>query len=220
MPEPAVSTSYKNRLFAEREQLILDAALRLFARPDWQSVTVQTIAREAGIGKGTVYKHFRSKEEIYARLALDFHSRMLARFHELADGLAGEPALRVIIRHAFESLLRDPAQANLSFYCKRVDFMECLPEDTRAAFEALDAGFSDFFAGVLARFEPGRLPDLPADDMGILLEATFDGALNMLINRVVQTRAGMDQNRFLDLVCHYMIAGLTHLTPHTEAESQ
>jgi AcrR family transcriptional regulator len=43
---------------------ILDAADRLLARSGYQKLTIDDLAREVGIGKGTVYLHFRSKEEI------------------------------------------------------------------------------------------------------------------------------------------------------------
>jgi len=48
----------------DREELILDAAYRLLARFGYRKMTVEDIAREAGIGKGTVYLHFASKEEV------------------------------------------------------------------------------------------------------------------------------------------------------------
>ena len=43
---------------------ILDAADRLLARRGYEKMTVDELAREAGIGKGTVYLHFASKEEV------------------------------------------------------------------------------------------------------------------------------------------------------------
>jgi TetR/AcrR family transcriptional regulator, fatty acid metabolism regulator protein len=47
-----------------RKELILDAADRLLAHFGYKKMTVEDIAREAGIGKGTVYLHFASKEEV------------------------------------------------------------------------------------------------------------------------------------------------------------
>jgi len=43
---------------------ILDATDRLLARFGYRKMTVEDIAAEAGIGKGTVYLHFNSKEEV------------------------------------------------------------------------------------------------------------------------------------------------------------
>ena len=55
------------RAVAVREDirdLILDAADRLLARYGYQKMTIDDLAREVGIGKGTVYLHFNSKEDV------------------------------------------------------------------------------------------------------------------------------------------------------------
>jgi AcrR family transcriptional regulator len=44
---------------------ILDAADRLLARFGYQKTTADDLAREAGIGRRTIYVHFTSKEEIF-----------------------------------------------------------------------------------------------------------------------------------------------------------
>jgi AcrR family transcriptional regulator len=43
---------------------ILDAVDRLLARYGYQKMTVDDVAREAGIAKGTLYAYFKSKEEV------------------------------------------------------------------------------------------------------------------------------------------------------------
>ena len=47
-----------------KQQDILAAALKVFARRGIKNVKMAEIAREAGIGKGTIYEYFRSKEEV------------------------------------------------------------------------------------------------------------------------------------------------------------
>lgn len=48
----------------EVREAILDAADRLLARYGYRKMTVEDIAVEAGIGKGTIYLHFSSKEDV------------------------------------------------------------------------------------------------------------------------------------------------------------
>jgi AcrR family transcriptional regulator len=48
----------------EKTELILAAALRLFASKGYHSTTISHITREAGISKGLVYNYFESKESI------------------------------------------------------------------------------------------------------------------------------------------------------------
>src|SRR6059058_4390369 len=48
----------------EMQGKILDAADRLLARYGYRKMTIDDLAREVGIGKGTIYLHFRSKEDV------------------------------------------------------------------------------------------------------------------------------------------------------------
>ncbi|NBC47762.1 MAG: TetR family transcriptional regulator [Gammaproteobacteria bacterium] len=67
----------KQRQFVNREREILVAALELCSTPDWETVTVSEIARRAEVGKGTLYKHFASKDELLFRLMMDFYRGLL-----------------------------------------------------------------------------------------------------------------------------------------------
>lgn len=61
-------------VLCEREREILSAAIRLFAKNGFAQTDVQEIADAAGIGKGTVYRHFGNKESLFlaaARYARD-----------------------------------------------------------------------------------------------------------------------------------------------------
>ena len=62
----------KKKLFLDREQSIIDAALELFLAEGIDRVTVSKIAAAVGIGKGTVYKHFLTKNEILLRIMIGY----------------------------------------------------------------------------------------------------------------------------------------------------
>ncbi len=51
-----------------KRKLILDTALKLFIENGYQETKVIDIANAAGIGKGTVYEYFSSKEALFAEL--------------------------------------------------------------------------------------------------------------------------------------------------------
>ena len=54
----------------KREQRILDAMARLIERFGYNKTTVADIANEAGISKGAMYLHFKSKEEAFEALLI------------------------------------------------------------------------------------------------------------------------------------------------------
>lgn len=73
---------------------ILDATDRLLARYGYRKMTIDDLAREVGIGKGSVYLHFASKEEIALSHVDRIVERVKARLHAIADG-KGSPETRV-----------------------------------------------------------------------------------------------------------------------------
>jgi len=96
--------SRKVREFRRREQEILDVALKLFLEHGEDSVTVEMIADTVGIGKGTIYKHFKSKAEIYLRLMLDYERELNELFH--SDSVASDK--EALSRAYFAFRMRDP----------------------------------------------------------------------------------------------------------------
>jgi len=76
----------------ERETALYEAALRLIAKGgNPAAMKVQQIADEAGIGKGTVYEYFASKDEILQGMALYCFDTEIARIAKTKWdlGLAG-----------------------------------------------------------------------------------------------------------------------------------
>jgi AcrR family transcriptional regulator len=63
---------------------ILDATDRLLARFGYRKMTVEDIAAEAGIGKGTIYLHFNSKEEVVLSHIDRIVDRLQQRLKEIA----------------------------------------------------------------------------------------------------------------------------------------
>ena len=76
------------RAIASREDisdLILDAADRLLARYGYKKMTMDDVAKEVGIGKGTIYLHFKSKEEIALARVDRIVDRLNERLRAIAD---------------------------------------------------------------------------------------------------------------------------------------
>lgn len=67
---------------------ILDATDRLLARYGYRKMTVEDISVEVGIGKGTIYLHFTSKEEI----VLSHVDRIVERVKDRLREIAGSDA--------------------------------------------------------------------------------------------------------------------------------
>jgi len=73
---------------------ILDAVGRLLVRYGYKKMTVSDIANEAGIGKGTVYLYFSSKEEVALSWFERIHGELVREMESIARSGA-EPICKV-----------------------------------------------------------------------------------------------------------------------------
>lgn len=72
-----------------KREAILDAALTLFGRYGYRRTSIDDIAREAGVAKGTVYLYVPSKEALFRTLAQSLLDRVLASARAAAAARTG-----------------------------------------------------------------------------------------------------------------------------------
>jgi TetR/AcrR family fatty acid metabolism transcriptional regulator len=94
---------------AEKRRVILDAAMRVFARQGFHTCRVSDIADEAGVAYGLVYHYFSSKDEILDTLFLERWNVMLQAIAE-ADRAHASPRekLRAIAGFIVDSYRHEP----------------------------------------------------------------------------------------------------------------
>jgi AcrR family transcriptional regulator len=76
------------RQIARREDirdLILDAVDILLAKFGYKKMTMEDVARQVGIGKGTIYLHFPGKEELILSHIDRIADRIVTKLREIAD---------------------------------------------------------------------------------------------------------------------------------------
>ena len=173
----------KEREFKRREDEILQAALVLFRQDNWQAVTVEQIAERAEIGKGTIYKHFASKDEIYARLVMDYQRQAVETLRRIDPQLDVIQRLRAIIKVTWEANLSATEYQRLVQYCSRDDFRNSLSEGTAAELQKQD---DEFFGLINAVLEDGVkqsiLPRKSAQELLFGPMAAMLGARQMMWN--------------------------------------
>jgi TetR/AcrR family transcriptional regulator, regulator of autoinduction and epiphytic fitness len=82
--------SFRETQFELREEAILDATNRLLADKGYEAMSMDDIAAEVGIAKGSLYKHFESKEALAAAVM----TRLLQQTRDALGALPTEmPAI-------------------------------------------------------------------------------------------------------------------------------
>ena len=110
MTDRSITGTERGSASEEKRQLILDAAVRVFARDGYHTSRVADIATEAGIAHGLLYHYFRSKEEVLITLFRENWSELLGRLRavEVSTGPADEK-LRGMVKIILRTWRNDPA---------------------------------------------------------------------------------------------------------------
>lgn len=106
---------------AGRAELILDTAAELLLRHGYRRVTVEDIASAAGIGKGTVYLHWKTREALFVAVLL---REYLGAMEELIGQLRADPhtvLLHRLTRAQFLAVQRRPLLR--AFYAAEQDVL-------------------------------------------------------------------------------------------------
>ena len=91
-----------------RAHRILDAAAALILRWGYNKTTIDDIARQAGVAKGTIYLHWKTREELFTAL---MQRERLVLAEDLKRRIAADPAgatLRGMLKHSALALMQRP----------------------------------------------------------------------------------------------------------------
>jgi AcrR family transcriptional regulator len=91
----------------ERKAEILDAAEELFKRKGYEAATISDIIEKLGVARGTVYYHFKSKEDVMDALI----ERTSAQLFKAAQAKADDKSIPVLDRF-YQTLLALNAHTN------------------------------------------------------------------------------------------------------------
>ena len=99
---------------------ILRSAIGLFAEKGFDQVLIDEIAAGAGVGKGSVYRQFSSKEELYTVVVIEGYIDLRTRTAAALENAQSMPeAVTTIVRQI------------VSYFWDRLDFFELLRNPTK-----------------------------------------------------------------------------------------
>ncbi|CBL44961.1 Transcriptional regulator [gamma proteobacterium HdN1] len=142
----------------ERRKRILEAAQDTFATEGFRNAEVTSIARRAGVGKATIYKHFESKDQILLTIVDENFKaiRDLALRHLIGAGHPLERFERTCL--AIGEFLTENREFSKVLIREAGEFMPEIQRIHRAIVKQ-NLPFADAFFNALK--EEHLLPDLP-----------------------------------------------------------
>ncbi len=184
-----------------RRRQILAAAERLFAHYGVRKTTIADVARETGIGVGTVYLEFNSKDALITKVASARHLQILAELEQaLAQEESSEARLRALLRTRTRAFLRmaDPGM-------HASDMVHCGCPAVEGAFQRYQMQERALLVRVLGKgIDDGELaPGAPEP----LAEALLT-AFRAFTPPYVYLQPRQDLERRLQALCDLMLRGL------------
>ena len=91
----------------ERARRILDAAAELIQRWGYNKTTIDDIAKQAGVAKGTIYLHWKTREDLFSALLV---REELALAEDIKQRIASDPegsTLHGMMKHSTLALMKN-----------------------------------------------------------------------------------------------------------------
>lgn len=164
-----------------RTVTVLEAASEVFAQRGYTAATIEEIAQLAGIGKGTTYEYFRSKQELFLAVIEHDWQRMVQSIDTrvgLKDGSALErlEALTVDLMRSYQELQKlHPAAMEFMVSSGATDACARVMHCVRGGLGVLRARAAEIIESGMRRGE--LRSDLVPADLGTALVGALDGLL-------------------------------------------
>jgi AcrR family transcriptional regulator len=157
----------------QRAQRILDAAAALILRWGYNKTTLDDVARQSGVAKGTIYLHWKTREELFMALMKREKAELAA---DVQQRIAADPAgatLRGLLKHSALALSQRPLMK--AVLLRDIDVIGKLAQGEHAS-----AAYVERLAGFTAYLEVLRAHELVRTDLSLsaqvyLLSAIFMG---------------------------------------------
>jgi AcrR family transcriptional regulator len=190
---------------AAKHARILQAAVELFTERDFHQVLMDDVAARADVGKGTVYRYFPTKEELY-----------FATIFEGWDRLGNELEAVVQQHGPLQDTLEHVTRQVLSYFWRRRQFVTLihrLENNIEGEAQADWQRRRDSIVGVFADLlHKGVTQALPSGQMRLLTEMF----LGMLRSIVLYHGAHDTPDTMAPLAVQLFLDGLSNLTPALE----
>lgn len=156
-----------------RADQILDTARDLLLLWGYRRVTIDELARRAGVGKGTIYLHWRSREDVFHAVSTREAAAMADAIVQAIRDDPAEVALHRYLRRLFVEAMNRPVLRAL--YTRDADTLDTfLASANHQHLEESKLGVNRDYLGVLAA-EAMLRPDLQLNDLDYTLPTIVFG---------------------------------------------
>lgn len=201
----------KQRDFALRERDILDCTLELLAESELRDLSVEKIAKLTGIGKGTLYKHFECKDDLYAKLFLLGIAILLQQYRKIIadECLTGLQQMRAIIIYTLKYHQGNAIHRKIHLAFKQGGYRYRISDGYKLALEKAEKTTIELFSLALVKgIEDGEVNmNIPFEVLIMGLSSTFEGAIiHMQTSDLHKSSMCKLKDQFIPMMADYMMS--------------
>lgn len=198
-----VEEDQKNKNIDEKKNLIFQASLKLFSSKGFHKTTMDEIASQSGVGKGSLYRYFKSKDELLDTLLEEQYGNIVSNIADLfnnsediIDGLVkmidywvrfinDNPVVYTLIQST--DITKSKLGGKSRFYKYMSDHLPLLKArivslDKDSKVKGIDYltvifGIFGFIDGVFLKWSGSGMNYSLTDEIPVILETLFNGCV-------------------------------------------
>lgn len=203
-----MSTGAKHLSPESRKKQILVAANMVLQEVGVNNFTIDQVVDYLGIAKGTVYKYFRSKDDVLAEVSIKA-LKLLLNYFELSDqdkdgGLKNTKAIMMSCYKYYEN---EPKYFELIVYMERPEFKSDV-----VGYKTVSAALSEFMTNHIARQQKNGVMkiDMDAKYANYIVWGSCMGMMQFVESKqnFIENIEEIDRKKLIESYVDIMVAGM------------
>ncbi|MDY6880963.1 MAG: TetR/AcrR family transcriptional regulator [Thermodesulfobacteriota bacterium] len=163
-----------------KKQAIIEAATRLFSQKGFENTSMSELAKLSGIAQGTIFYHFKNKEELFISILEEFKAGIIDNFDRYIGERQFESGMEMIEDVVSFYLYLAGSMEDWFILLYRHEAYEFARVNSvcRESLEAIYNCLADIFEQAILRGKKdGSIADVPVRKTALILFAMIDGII-------------------------------------------
>ncbi|WP_077623463.1 TetR/AcrR family transcriptional regulator [Sediminibacillus massiliensis] len=193
----------------DKQQKIVEAAIRIFAEKGYSNTSTSEIAQAAGVAEGTIFRHFGTKDNLLLSVILPF-------LKEWVPVMAEDVFQEIMSEEAsFEDFVRALIKNRIAFIKENKEVFQVVVKEflyneelRKELFPHLSESIGSRLTNVLQRFQArGELADIPIDRLKRML-ISFVGAQFVSRFVLLPEIQDLDEDAEVEAIVKFIMNGI------------
>ncbi len=170
-----------------KKKNILEAAICLFAEKGYKEASMAELAKITGVAQGTIFYHYRSKEELFLSILKNFKQTLIEKYDEYFKEKRGKNGLEMMEQAVefYFYLAEDMEEQFILLYRHEAYELAHINPAFRECLEDIyDCFINIFRKAIIKGQEDGSIVSLPEKKLALIIFTMIDGFIRLNIYKL------------------------------------